>query len=382
MFYILTLWIGFTNCVLSYNLNNRPGRDFSCVDKLLKTNKSYEFVDISNTSSFGSVACPRRPNKLKIIEVVPPNKTRFIFRDIFICWPENIHLGTLIFNGGILKTRPNITTTSVCSPRDSIVVYKNFHRKTYVLLRMHGEVQLIGRVLSTMETRIKPAKAPEIIGTGNNVTKTRQKRQSIEHPSYTEKSSITDGLECGKTRSCFRNGVKNCQHFECDYFLSYWMDKQKAAVDFELSGKSDGWLAVGFSSDRKMGGDAIFGCIYQYTRTMPIRATSFEDPHPHVRPQEKQNFALKHSESKNGYIYCRFIVPVKRRDSGVDLTNEWVQFYARGNVSAGLMEKHHDRPLMSERLISIVETVNVITVVNAGSILLPLPLLYAVLLCI
>ncbi|VDI06230.1 Hypothetical predicted protein [Mytilus galloprovincialis] len=247
---------------------------------------------------------------------------------------------------------------------------------------MHGEVQLIGRVLSTMETRIKPVKAPEIIGTGNNMTKTRQKRQSIEHPSYTEKSSITDGLECGKTRSCFRNGVKNCQHFECDYFLSYWMDKQKAVVDFELSGKSDGWLAVGFSSDRKMGGDAIFGCIYQYTRTMPIRAASFEDPHPHVRPQEKQNFALKHSESKNGYIYCRFIVPVKRRDSGVDLTNEWVQFYARGNVSAGLMEKHHDRPLMSERLISIVETVNVISVVNTGSILLPLPLLYAVLLWI
>ncbi|CAC5365646.1 unnamed protein product [Mytilus coruscus] len=233
-----------------------------------------------------------------------------------------------------------------------------------------------------METRIKPAKASGISSEGNNTLKTRQKRQSIEHPSYTEKSSITDGSECGKTRSCFRNGVKNCQHFECEYFLSYWMDKQKAVVDFELSGKSDGWLAVGFSSDRKMGGDAIFGCIYQYSRTMPIRAASFEDPHPHVRPEEKQNFAIKHSESKNGYIYCRFIVPVKRRDSGVDLTNEWVQFYARGNVSGGLMEKHHERPLMSERLISIVETVNVISVVNAGSILLPLPLLYTVLIWI
>ncbi|XP_063420444.1 putative ferric-chelate reductase 1 [Mytilus trossulus] len=376
MFYLLALWIGFTNCVLSYNLSNIPGRD--CVDKLLKTNQSYDIVDITNTSSFDSVECPRRSNKLKIIEVVPPNKTKFIFRDIFICWPDNIHLGTLIFNGGILKTRPNITTTSVCSPRDSIVVYKNFHRKTYVLLRMHGEVQLTGRVLSTMESRIKPAKASAIIRTGNHTRTTRQKRQSIEHPSYTEKSSITDGLECGKTRSCFRHGMKNCQHFGCDYFLSYWMDKQKAVVDFELSGKSDGWLAVGFSSDRKMGGDAIFGCIFQHTRTLPIRAASFEDPHPHVRPQEKHNFALKHSESKNGYIYCRFIVPVKRRDSGVDLTNEWVQFYARGNVSAGLMEKHHERPLMSERLISIVETVNVITVVNAGSILFPLPLLYTV----
>jgi hypothetical protein len=47
----------------------------------------------------------------------------------------------------------------------------------------------------------------------------------------------------------------------------------------------------------------------------------------------KQSFAiLKHAESKNGYMYCRFEVPVKRDDSGVDLTNEWTQFYARGGI--------------------------------------------------
>ena len=78
------------------------------------------------------------------------------------------------------------------------------------------------------------------------------------------------------------------------------------------------------------GGDEILACIYQ---DRDIIVGSYKDPHPGVRPEAKQSFAiLKHAESKNGYMYCRFEVPVKRDDSGVDLTNEWTQLYARGGI--------------------------------------------------
>lgn len=48
----------------------------------------------------------------------------------------------------------------------------------------------------------------------------------------------------------YRDGDRRCQHFECNYFISYRTDNIDA--DIELSGKSNGWVAIGFSSDKKM----------------------------------------------------------------------------------------------------------------------------------
>lgn len=49
--------------------------------------------------------------------------------------------------------------------------------------------------------------------------------------------------------SC-RYGKPGCNAETCDYFLSYRMIG--ADVEFELSADTDGWVAVGFSSDKKM----------------------------------------------------------------------------------------------------------------------------------
>ena len=47
-----------------------------------------------------------------------------------------------------------------------------------------------------------------------------------------------------------RKGKRSCQHLECDYFLSYRYMKDNENVDIEISAKTKGWVAVGFSSDR------------------------------------------------------------------------------------------------------------------------------------
>lgn len=49
---------------------------------------------------------------------------------------------------------------------------------------------------------------------------------------------------------CSRYGKPGCNAETCDYFLSYRMIG--ADVEFELSADTDGWVAVGFSSDKKM----------------------------------------------------------------------------------------------------------------------------------
>ncbi|XP_039188021.1 DOMON domain-containing protein FRRS1L isoform X6 [Crotalus tigris] len=66
--------------------------------------------------------------------------------------------------------------------------------------------------------------------------------------------------DCGKTKGCFRYGKPGCAADTCDYFLSY--RRIGADIEFELSAEADGWVAVGFSSDKKMGGDDVMACVH------------------------------------------------------------------------------------------------------------------------
>lgn len=50
--------------------------------------------------------------------------------------------------------------------------------------------------------------------------------------------------------SALRYGKPGCDAETCDYFLSY--RRIGTDVEFELSADTDGWVAVGFSSDKKM----------------------------------------------------------------------------------------------------------------------------------
>lgn len=49
---------------------------------------------------------------------------------------------------------------------------------------------------------------------------------------------------------CCRYGKPGCDAETCDYFLSF--RRIGTDVEFEMSADTDGWVAVGFSSDKKM----------------------------------------------------------------------------------------------------------------------------------
>lgn len=48
----------------------------------------------------------------------------------------------------------------------------------------------------------------------------------------------------------YRYGKPGCDAETCDYFLSY--RRIGTDVEYEMSSDTDGWVAVGFSSDKKM----------------------------------------------------------------------------------------------------------------------------------
>ena len=54
---------------------------------------------------------------------------------------------------------------------------------------------------------------------------------------------------CGRTKGCYRN-PKGCSEVACDVALT-WRDLGETIL-FELSADTDGWVAVGFSEDKKM----------------------------------------------------------------------------------------------------------------------------------
>lgn len=54
---------------------------------------------------------------------------------------------------------------------------------------------------------------------------------------------------CGKTKGCYRN-PKGCSELACDLAVT-WKDHGEN-VEFELTADTDGWVAVGFSEDKKM----------------------------------------------------------------------------------------------------------------------------------
>lgn len=64
---------------------------------------------------------------------------------------------------------------------------------------------------------------------------------------------------CGDTRGCF----VNCEGNDCQYVVSWHYRPEY--VDFSITRKVTGggskWLAIGFSSDPKMGDDDVLHCL-------------------------------------------------------------------------------------------------------------------------
>ena len=66
---------------------------------------------------------------------------------------------------------------------------------------------------------------------------------------------MIDTAECGKTKSCLRD-PENCKdNTNCNYLVTF--QKKGSEIEFSVSGKADGWIAVGFNDKPKM------VCIYR-----------------------------------------------------------------------------------------------------------------------
>ncbi|XP_061185717.1 uncharacterized protein LOC133193802 [Saccostrea echinata] len=237
----------------------------------------------------------------------------------------------------------------------------------HVLLKLKYLTQNVGSVWINKTGKME-GKHIRLNNHENQQSKIRLKRSNPEKSTQMQYKSIsakmTDISECGKTRSCFRYHPmdSHCGHMKCSYFLSYSykhiFDDMEYEYDFELSGRTSGWIAVGFSSDKQMMGDAL-ACKTNNDQTDPI-VQSYKIPmrqaHPKLREGFKSNLTI--AVKQNNFMYCRFLFRGGQGDM-MDLTNDWFQLYGRGPVSYdGDLLIHQETPLISNFKISLIKSVN------------------------
>ncbi|XP_073486887.1 DOMON domain-containing protein FRRS1L isoform X1 [Aquarana catesbeiana] len=139
--------------------------------------------------------------------------------------------------------------------------------------------------------------------------------------------------DCGKTKGCFRYGKPGCNAETCDYFLSY--RRIGADVEFELSADTDGWVAVGFSSDKKMGGDDVMACVHDDNGR--VRIQHFYNVGQWAKEIQRNPARDEEGVFENNRVTCRFKRPVyvPRDETIVDLHLSWYYLFAWGPAIQG-----------------------------------------------
>ncbi|KAI8510099.1 DOMON domain-containing protein frrs1L [Branchiostoma belcheri] len=159
----------------------------------------------------------------------------------------------------------------------------------------------------------------------------------------------TDG--CGVTKGCY--GVPDgCSALNCD-FLSTWVtDAAGDNVIIEITGKSDGYVAIGFSHDQLMADDDMYECV-RHPTDGNIEVFSSYSTGQSMPTREPANSGVTDVEVaySNGLLSCRFhraVRPTARAGAGAD------QYFDLGNSSYHIFLASGDTNVLTDGTVEIV----------------------------
>ncbi|XP_068945353.1 putative ferric-chelate reductase 1 [Petaurus breviceps papuanus] len=159
--------------------------------------------------------------------------------------------------------------------------------------------------------------------------------------------------DCGKTKFCFR-APENCDPTDanCLFMSSELVDVQ--SFRFEMSSLSEGYVAIGFSSDTSMGNDDVYSCLLNGTEQVVVQYASTTD---RKSLTVKALGEVKNIETSfdNGVIKCSFItsnpISIEQNDSD----GLYYVFLTLGPVRDGSVGKHPNTPLITSQKVNISE---------------------------
>ncbi|XP_044196405.1 putative ferric-chelate reductase 1 [Thunnus albacares] len=156
---------------------------------------------------------------------------------------------------------------------------------------------------------------------------------------------------CGVTKVCLSQ-PSNCDpaiSADC-YFMSASMSPSDAAVRYEITGPSDGYISFGFSDDQKMGNDDIYICGIGSNGLVWLKhAFSTGEKAPQVLPLG--NVSDVTASVQGMVISCSFtsMNPIStQRTTGFNRT--YYLMFAHGPSSNGQIQFHADSFISSDKV--------------------------------
>ncbi|KAG1668403.1 putative ferric-chelate reductase 1 [Nymphon striatum] len=187
------------------------------------------------------------------------------------------------------------------------------------------------------------------LGTAQSATGELLKKYKILFLNAQEKAERLESVydNCGKTKGCFAEPSNCISTKDCDAFVSF--TRHEEGVQFDLIGKSDnGYVAVGLSSDDKMGDDSVTTCMLKNNVVEVKQAWNVDKPGKtsNILSSPEVGISQTSGTYQDGTILCQFIRGIKTSIEGntFDLNStEYFLLLAVGPVGNGNMEYHDKR---------------------------------------
>ncbi|XP_021476218.2 putative ferric-chelate reductase 1 isoform X3 [Oncorhynchus mykiss] len=183
------------------------------------------------------------------------------------------------------------------------------------------------------------------------ITSTTSASSTAVFPSQSSLSISSAG--CGSSKVCFRQPL-NCDPGvspDC-YFLSAMTSTRDTAIHLEMTGPSDGYIAIGFSDDQMMGNDDIFICGRDSNGFIQLQhAYSTGRRRPDIVPLG--NVSDVKSSMQDDIISCSFTTrsPISIPRS-VRSSSPYYLMFAHGPTSNGEIG-HHTSTFLSDTKMDI-----------------------------
>ncbi|KAI0221795.1 putative ferric-chelate reductase 1 [Lamellibrachia satsuma] len=193
---------------------------------------------------------------------------------------------------------------------------------------------------------------------------------------------------CGKTKGCYRNPA-GCKEPACDAIVTWHIRGDK--VEFELAAATTGWVAVGFSSDKKMGHDDVIECVWNGTRKLlhqsPVEVRLSQNGGGKSNQMLENRYAgLTHMVGtvSQHRVRCKFMRDryIPGYKNLVNLDDDHYILLAKGKVDNNGMKKMHvlepgKQPYVSKSMVSMKDIVDI-----SGTARYPLAKIHGILMLI
>ncbi|XP_052778173.1 putative ferric-chelate reductase 1 [Mya arenaria] len=207
--------------------------------------------------------------------------------------------------------------------------------------------------LPQTSTAVSPTDSPSLTTTSVSISSSTTTTSTTTE---TQLGGIQADAACGVSKGCFQD----CTGGSCRYLVT-WQDFGQN-VAFEMYGmvkSADSYIALGFSSDRKMGSDSVIECVANNGGEVRV-FNSYNNGYSNQR-LTPSDYGISNFQGgiSNGVLRCRFFRIKSANGTALentmyDLNQDWHLMFATGPAMQGFLMMPHSTsdlpPVSSSRV--------------------------------